>query len=249
MQRSLALNTIAKATPALPVTARDRFDTSADRSRGRWHADAMDIDINELRVFKTVVEENGFNRAARKLHRTQSAVSQSVANLEHKCDTRLILRGPPLSLTAAGERLLDHATVVLREQAAVLGAGSEISVAVFETMRRALDQISLRLHARLARVDALVAPTTLISPPPIADLEADDDAYAAANGGALHNTSLGNVLRVCAITLPCGGDDNGMPVGLMLHARPFTEAALLRLSAACEAALAAIPKPSPTSLA
>ena len=25
--------------------------------------------------------------------------------------------------------------------------------------------------------------------------KADDDAYAAANGGALHNTTLGNVLR------------------------------------------------------
>ena len=127
-------------------------------------------------------------------------------------------------------------------------AGSEISVAAFETMRRALDRISLRLHARLARVDALVAPTTLISPPPIAELEADDDAYAAANGGALRNTSLGNVLRVCAITLPCGGDDKGLPVGLMLLARPFTESALLRLSAACEAALATIPKPSSTPL-
>lgn len=80
----------------------------------------MDIDINELRVFKTIVEEDGFNRAARKLHRTPSAVSQSLANLEHKLDTRLILRGPPLTLTGAGERLLEHATMVLREQDAVL---------------------------------------------------------------------------------------------------------------------------------
>lgn len=80
----------------------------------------MDIDINELRVFKTIVEEDGFNRAARRLHRTQSAVSQSLANLEHKLDTRLIVRGPPLTLTGAGERLLNHAAVVLREQDAVL---------------------------------------------------------------------------------------------------------------------------------
>lgn len=124
-------------------------------------------------------------------------------------------------------------------------AGSEISVAAFESMRRALEGMSARLHARLARVDALIAPTTLIPPPAIADLEADDDAYRAANGGALHNPSLGNVLRVCAVTLPCGGDPNGLPVGLMLFARPFTEAALLRLAAACETALADIPKPKP----
>ncbi|MCH7944185.1 MAG: amidase [Proteobacteria bacterium] len=125
-------------------------------------------------------------------------------------------------------------------------AGSELGVPAFETMRRALDGMAARLHARLAGVAALVAPTTLISPPPIAELEADDDAYAAANMGALHNTSLGNVLKTCAVTLPCGGDNDGLPVGLMLHARPFTEAALLRLAAACETALAPIPKPSPT---
>ncbi len=126
-------------------------------------------------------------------------------------------------------------------------AGSEIAVPAYETMRRALDGIAARLHARLAGVAALVAPTTLISPPPIAALEADDDAYAAANMGALHNTSFGNVLRLCAVSLPCGGDPGGLPVGLMLHARPFTEAALLRLAAACETALAPIPKPSPST--
>ncbi|MFP6732011.1 MAG: amidase family protein [Alphaproteobacteria bacterium] len=127
-------------------------------------------------------------------------------------------------------------------------AGSEVSVTAYEAMRRALDGLSARLHARLAGVDALVAPTTLIPPPPIADLEADDDAYAAANNGALHNTTLGNVLRVCSTTLPCGGNADGLPVGLMLFARPFTEAALLRLSAACEQALAPIPKPTPSPL-
>ena len=127
-------------------------------------------------------------------------------------------------------------------------AGSEITVAAYETMRRALDQISARFHARLARVDALIAPTTLIAPPPIADLEADDDAYRTANGGALHNTVFGNVLRVCAVTLPCGADPGGLPVGLMLFARPFTEAALLRLSAACELAMEPIAKPTPKAL-
>ncbi|MCZ6607275.1 MAG: amidase family protein [Alphaproteobacteria bacterium] len=127
-------------------------------------------------------------------------------------------------------------------------AGSEIGVPAFETMRRALDGIAARLHARLAGAAALVAPTTLISPPPIAELEADDEAYSAANGGSLHNTSLGNVLRTCAVTLPCGDDGRGLPVGLMLYARPFTEAALLRLAAACETALTPIPKPVPTPL-
>ena len=60
-------------------------------------------------------------------------------------------------------------------------AGSEIGVAAFESMRRALEGISSRLHARLARVSALIAPTTLIPPPAIADLEADEEREIDSN--------------------------------------------------------------------
>ena len=131
-------------------------------------------------------------------------------------------------------------------------AGAEVSTVGFERMRRGLDQLAARLHARLAGAAAMVMPTNLTAPPPIAPLEADDDAYIAANQASLHNTTLGNVLKTCAVTLPCGGTggtgndaEEDLPVGLMLMARPFREAALLRLAAACEAALADIPKPTP----
>ena len=84
-------------------------------------------------------------------------------------------------------------------------AGAEVSTVGFERMRRGLDQLAARLHARLAGAAAMVMPTNLTAPPPIAPLEADDDAYVAANLASLHNTTLGNVLKTCAVTLPCGG--------------------------------------------
>ncbi|MCZ6830588.1 MAG: LysR family transcriptional regulator, partial [Gammaproteobacteria bacterium] len=37
--------------------------------------------MQELRVFAAVIENNGFKRAADKLHISQSAVSQAVASL------------------------------------------------------------------------------------------------------------------------------------------------------------------------
>ena len=46
------------------------------------------LETHEIRVFRTVYEESGFNKAAEKLFVTQSAVSQSIANLEHKLDDR-----------------------------------------------------------------------------------------------------------------------------------------------------------------
>ena len=40
------------------------------------------MDISQLEVFLAVAREGGFSRAADKLYRTQSAVSQSVRKLE-----------------------------------------------------------------------------------------------------------------------------------------------------------------------
>ena len=40
------------------------------------------MDVSALRVFLTVAEERGFSRAAVRLFRTQSAVSQAVRRLE-----------------------------------------------------------------------------------------------------------------------------------------------------------------------
>lgn len=122
--------------------------------------------------------------------------------------------------------------------------GAEVSAVDLEKLRRGLEGVAAKLHARLAGVAAMLAPTIVIAPPPIADLVADDDAYTSVNMKTLRNTTLGNILRLCAVTLPCGSDDKGLPVGVMLMARPFTEAALLRLAAAAEAALIDIEKPA-----
>ncbi len=116
--------------------------------------------------------------------------------------------------------------------------GANTLAADLETLRHGLARLAARLHARLAGAAALVAPTVPISPPSIAGLVADEAAYREANLRSLRNTSLGNVLDLCAITLPCGDDGDGLPVGLMLMTRPKREAALLRLASAVERALA-----------
>ena len=123
--------------------------------------------------------------------------------------------------------------------------GAKVSAVDLEALRRGLADAARRLHARMAGAAALLAPTVPIAPPPIAPLVADDELYLATNLRALGNTTLGNLLATCALTLPCGDDGGGLPVGLMLMGRPFTENALLRVGAACEAALADVPRPTP----
>lgn len=71
--------------------------------------------IEDLKVFMTVATERSFSRAARKLRRTQPAVSQAIKRLEDGCGERLIDRSlRDGTLTDAGELLLDYAQRAVR---------------------------------------------------------------------------------------------------------------------------------------
>lgn len=48
-----------------------------------------------LRTFVAVVELDGFNRAAVRLHRTQSTVSQQIRRLEQELGVALFVETPP----------------------------------------------------------------------------------------------------------------------------------------------------------
>ena len=117
-------------------------------------------------------------------------------------------------------------------------SGAEMSATDAARVKQGLGEIAGRLHARIRRHGVLVMPTVAVSPPPIADLEAEIEVYRAANVASLRNTRLANYLACCALTLPCGRDGNGVPVGLMLMAPPGDEERLLRLGRAIEPVLA-----------
>src|SRR5438034_10538273 len=68
------------------------------------------MEISQLEVFLAVAREGGFSRAAGKLYRTQSAVSQSVRKLEAEI-------GEPLFDRSSREGLLTDAGRVLQEYA------------------------------------------------------------------------------------------------------------------------------------
>lgn len=67
------------------------------------------MEIRELRAFVAVVETGGLSAAARQLHVSQSALSQTVQSLERQLGQRLLLRDH------AGARPTDAGTLLLRE--------------------------------------------------------------------------------------------------------------------------------------
>ncbi|MEG2048812.1 MAG: LysR family transcriptional regulator ArgP [Comamonas sp.] len=62
-----------------------------------------------LECLAAIVEEGGFERAAQKLHITQSAVSQRLRALEAQIGSVLVERTRPVKPTSAGRLLLKHA--------------------------------------------------------------------------------------------------------------------------------------------
>ena len=73
------------------------------------------MNIAELQVFLAVASERSFSRAATRLHRTQSAVSQSLKRLEDELGERLIDRSSREGrLTEAGRVLQEYAERLMR---------------------------------------------------------------------------------------------------------------------------------------
>jgi LysR family transcriptional regulator, hydrogen peroxide-inducible genes activator len=98
----------------------------------------MQIERNEIRCFQAVIEAGGFSRAAERLGLSQSAVSQTIANLEHRLGALLLRRGHPPQLTEAGIRLLRFAESVLNEEREALADIAHIRSGALSTLSLAL---------------------------------------------------------------------------------------------------------------
>lgn len=72
------------------------------------------MDLSDLHIFRSVVEEGGVTRAAEKLNRVQSNVTTRVRQLEDELGVTLFIReGKRLILAPAGKVLLDYAERLL----------------------------------------------------------------------------------------------------------------------------------------
>ncbi len=82
----------------------------------------MAVSLDQLQAFVAAAEAGSFSGAARTLRKAQSAVSTQVANLETDLGVELFSRaGRNPVLTAAGERLLSEARVVLERREHLIG--------------------------------------------------------------------------------------------------------------------------------
>jgi aspartyl-tRNA(Asn)/glutamyl-tRNA(Gln) amidotransferase subunit A len=114
--------------------------------------------------------------------------------------------------------------------------GRQLSAPDYFALHRQWAELRRRLGARLADVDALLVPTTALPAKPLAEVDRTIELYAQHNGRYLRNTAVGNILNLCGVSLPCGFTQEGLPIGLMVYAKPFQEDVALRVARAYERA-------------
>lgn len=112
-------------------------------------------------------------------------------------------------------------------------AGAGFSAADQVAAWARLDALRAMWRDRVAGFDAVLVPTAPTLPPATRRLIQDQDHYAGENLLALRNTRVGNLMGLCALTLPTGTPS----VGLSLMGPAGGEERLLRLGAAAEAVL------------
>jgi aspartyl-tRNA(Asn)/glutamyl-tRNA(Gln) amidotransferase subunit A len=114
--------------------------------------------------------------------------------------------------------------------------GRDLSATDYFVALRQCRALQERVKRTLADVDALLVPATLIPARPIEEIDASPQTYSDTGFRYSRNTSIGNVLGLCAVVLPCGFTRSGLPIGLMIYAKPFAEAMALRVAWAYEQA-------------
>lgn len=136
----------------------------------------MQLDYESLFALAAVVREGSFERAARSLHVTPSAISQRIRLLEERVGSALVVRAQPCRATDMGRRLCQHADRVrlleqdLQQALPVLGGDDTVRV----TLPVAVNADSLATW--LAPVLASYAAQA----PVLLDVAVDDQDHTAA---------------------------------------------------------------------
>lgn len=113
-------------------------------------------------------------------------------------------------------------------------AGADVKASDYVAAWRRLRVIRDLWAEMSAGYDAVILPTAAILPPDANRLMTDFDYYISENLLSLRNTRIGNLMDVCALTLPTAEPS----CGISFMAGPMQEDRLLRLGIAAERALA-----------
>jgi aspartyl-tRNA(Asn)/glutamyl-tRNA(Gln) amidotransferase subunit A len=114
--------------------------------------------------------------------------------------------------------------------------GANLSAADYVDLVAARRAMIAEADAVTAPFDAMLMPTVAVVAPAIAALDGDEKLYGETNLLILRNTTVGNYLDRCALTIPCH-PPGAAPVGLMVMGETMGDEGLFAVGLAVETAL------------
>jgi aspartyl-tRNA(Asn)/glutamyl-tRNA(Gln) amidotransferase subunit A len=114
--------------------------------------------------------------------------------------------------------------------------GRTLSAPDYFALLQRYAQLREQVRWTLRDVDALIVPTTMAPARPLDAIDTSFETYLDYNMRVHRNAGIGNILNLCAVSVPCGFTSEGLPIGLMIYAKPFEEDMALRVAYAYEQA-------------
>ncbi|MCC6862004.1 MAG: Asp-tRNA(Asn)/Glu-tRNA(Gln) amidotransferase GatCAB subunit A [Bryobacterales bacterium] len=222
-----------------------RDDTSSRRPVGNYLPDE-NASLDGLRVgwpengyFDRIAPET--ESAIRRMARTAEALGARVVPVRVpdlaaiNTVARVILHGEASALMEpyleTKRHLFGADVLALFDQGRFLRAADYVNA---QRLRRTMQQEFAKLWDR---IDCLFTPTTPMAAPRIGDATVQlGDAVEDVRLASTRLVRGINLLGLPALSIPCGLDARGMPLGLQIVTRAFSEALLLRIGSALEAA-------------
>ena len=229
------------------IAGSDRDDESTVNYRPVDVLSALDNGISGLRLsFPESVffddaddEVAAFVRATGDVFKGLGAHVDSIEFPQAKQAMALNPRGLVIAAEAytLNRELIDNRLEELDQIVAIrMAQGADIPAHEYLKMEREWHGLRASAMTQLADVDALICPTVMIPPKPVAEVARNMETYSRHNLQCLRNTAIGNILNLCAVTVPCGFTAAGLPVGLMIYGKSFDEAMVLRIGHAFQRA-------------
>ena len=144
-----------------------------------------------------------------------------------------------------GHLLDDHRDELTPLVVTLIELGSGLSATHVKRLDIERTDLWRRVSAALDGYDALLCPTMSKGPVPAA--LADQPVDSPPDDGRNHShtmTSVWNLIGPCpAMSIPCGFDDDGIPVGLQIVGHPWQEETVMRVGRAAELAIGGFGRP------
>jgi aspartyl-tRNA(Asn)/glutamyl-tRNA(Gln) amidotransferase subunit A len=111
-----------------------------------------------------------------------------------------------------------------------LEQAAHIPAADYVNARREMEQLRWTADSAFSSIDLLVTPTTALPPMSIESGYVDPPLPPDGVPIEMRNTHMFDVLGLPAISVPCGLDRDGMPIGLQIAGPRFSESRVLSLA-------------------